>query len=483
MVSSRDEHGKQNIPIGSYPEGLAVQPQSSLGVQSTSSAQINTISCDKERYQLLEEILSKDNLKAALKKVEENRGAAGSDGMKVEGLREYLKQEWAHIRQALSDGTYKPSPVLRVVIPKADGGKRPLGIPTALDRMIAQAIAQVLSPIFEASFSEHSHGFRPNRSAHDAVLHAKRHIEEGYSWVVDIDIKSFFDRVNHDILMSRVARKIKDKRVLRLIRRYLSSGIMANGVVMTAQEGTPQGSPLSPLLANIMLDDLDKELERRGHRFERYADDCNIYVRSERSGRRVYASIKAFLEEKLKLKVNEDKSAVDRPQRRKFLGFSFYTAKGKVGIRLAPSVIKRQKGKIKEMTRRNQGISIDKVIKSINRQMIGFINYFAIADMKEFLSKLDGWIRRKLRVILWKSWKKQRTRFKKLRGLGLPLEQTKMIVSSRKSYWRISNTPQLNKAMGVAFFNDLGLINLVDRYISVSLSRSTAVYRTVRTVV
>ena len=483
MVSSRDEHRKQNIPIGSYPEGLAVQPQSSLGAQSTSSAQINTISCEKESYQLLEEILSKDNLKAALKKVEENRGAAGSDGMKVEDLREYLKQEWAHIRQALSDGTYKPSPVLRVVIPKADGGKRPLGIPTALDRMIAQAIAQVLSPIFEASFSNHSHGFRPNRSAHDAVLNAKRHIEDGYSWVVDIDTESFFDKVNHDMLMSRVARKIKDKRVLRLIRHYLSSGVMANGVVMTAQEGTPQGSPLSPLLANIMLDDLDKELERRGHRFERYADDCNIYVRSERAGRRVYASIKAFLEEKLKLKVNEDKSAVDRPQRRKFLGFSFYTREGKLCIRLADSTRKRQKDKIRKITKRNRATSIDKVIVAINQLMIGFINYFASADMKEFLSKLDGWIRRKLRVILWKSWKKQRTRFKKLRGLGLSLEQTKMIVSSRKSYWRLSNTPQLNKAMGVAFFNDLGLINLVDRYISVSLSRSTAVYRTVRTVV
>ena len=416
------------------------------------------------KYQLLEEILVKDNMLNALKKVEANKGAAGIDGMEVLNLRNHLKEDWHYIKFALLSSTYSPMPVREVDIPKPDGGIRTLRIPTVLDRLIQQAVSQKLSPIFDSEFSDYSYGFRPKRSAHDAVLKAKEYIEQGYKWVVDMDIEKFFDHVNHDMLMARVAAKVADKRVLKLVRAYLNAGAMAGGVVVEKGEGTPQGGPLSPLLSNIVLDDLDKELERRGHKFCRYADDCNIYLKSRRAAERTYARIVKFIETRLKLMVNRQKSKVDIAYRIKFLGYSYYvSSKGKVSLRLGHGVAKRQRDKIREITRRNRGKSLYSIISEINVAMTGFINYFKLADMMEFLVKLESWTRRKLRVIVWKHWKKIHTKFRKLLGMGLSIEQAGM-AWSRKKYWRLSKTPQLNTVMGVAYFRDKGLINLVERY-------------------
>jgi RNA-directed DNA polymerase len=445
-------------------QSIAVQPQGYSEAPSISMARTKT-SFRGKQYQLLEEILAKDNMTAALKKVEVNKGAAGIDKMEVLSLRNHLKEEWHLIKSLLLCSAYRPMPVRQVDIPKPDGGVRTLGIPTVTDRVIQQAVAQRLVPIFDRDFSDSSYGFRPKRSAHDAVLKAKEYIEEGYKWVVDIDIEKFFDHVNHDMLMARLAAKVTDKRVLKLVRAYLNSGVMVGGVVVEKGQGTPQGGPLSPLLSNIILDDLDRELTRRGHKFCRYADDCNIYLKSKRAAERTCENIVKFIETKLKLKVNRQKSKVDIAYRIKFLGYSYYvSSKGKVSLRLGQKVAKRQKDKIREITRRNRGKSLDSIISEINVAMTGFINYFKLADMREFLSDMDKWIRRKLRVIVWKHWKKMRTKFRKLIGMGLSLEQTKIIVYSRKKYWRLSKTPQLNKVMGIAYFRDKGLINLVERY-------------------
>ena len=413
---------------------------------------------------LLEEILSRDNMKAALKRVTANKGSHGVDGMKVNELSTYLVTEWPSIRQALQEGTYVPQPVRRVEIPKPDGGTRLLGIPTVIDRLIQQAIAQVLSKLFEPEFSEDSYGFRPGKRARDAVRIAREYIREGYGWVVDIDLEKFFDRVNHDKLMGRIARKVTDKRVLSLIRKYLKSGVLLDGVKVASEEGTPQGGPLSPLLANIMLDDLDKELERRGHKFCRYADDCNIYVKSRRAGERVMASISRYISSRLSLKINESKSAVDRPGRRKFLGFSFYRNKEGVGIRIHPKSLERLKGKVREITNRNWSISMENRVKRLNSLISGWINYFGLADAKRILRELDEWIRSRIRACLWKQWKRINTKHDNLVRLGVENSKAWEWANSRKGYWRIAGSWILKTTLTNNYLGNVGLQSLVKLY-------------------
>ncbi|QNU24985.1 group II intron reverse transcriptase/maturase [Geobacillus zalihae] len=411
----------------------------------------------------MKQVLSRENLLRALKQVEKNKGSHGTDGMSVKDLRRHLVEHWDAIRHALEEGTYEPCPVRRVEIPKPNGGVRLLGIPTVTDRFIQQAIAQVPTPIFDPSFSEHSYGFRPGRRGHDAVKKAKQYIQEGYTWVVDIDLEKFFDRVNHDKLMGILAKRIPDKILLKLIRKYLQAGVMINGVVMETQEGTPQGGPLSPLLSNILLDELDKELEKRGHKFVRYADDCNIYVRTKKAGERVMKSITAFIEKKLRLKVNETKSAVDRPWRRKFLGFSFTPSK-EPKIRIAKESIRRMKQRIRTMTSRSKPIPMPERIEQLNQYILGWCGYFSLAETPSVFKELDGWIRRRLRMCQWKEWKLPRTRVRKLQSLGVPKQKAYEWGNTRKKYWRVAASPILHKALGNSYWESQGLKSLYQRY-------------------
>ncbi|MGG6432142.1 group II intron reverse transcriptase/maturase [Anoxybacillus sp. D401a] len=412
---------------------------------------------------LLNQILSRENMLLALKRVEQNKGSHGVDMMPVQNLRTHIVENWQSIKEAILKGTYEPMPVRRVEIPKHDGGVRLLGIPTVTDRLIQQAIAQVLSKIYDPMFSEHSYGFRPNRSAHDAVRKAQGYIKEGYRWVVDMDLEKFFDQVNHDRLMNTLAKRIHDKPLLKLIRKYLQSGVMIHGVVSSTEKGTPQGGPLSPLLSNIVLDELDKELEKRGHKFVRYADDCNIYVKSKRAGERTMASVQRFIERKLRLKVNEKKSAVDRPWKRKFLGFSFTNAK-EPNVRIAKESLKRMKKKVREITSRRMPYPMEYRIQKLNQYVLGWCGYFALADTKSIFRKLDGWIRRRLRMCLWKNWKTAKTRVRNLIKLGVPSWKAYEWGNSRKGYWRISNSPILHKTLGNSYWNDQGLKSLQERY-------------------
>ncbi|HHY66709.1 MAG TPA: group II intron reverse transcriptase/maturase [Alicyclobacillus sp.] len=412
----------------------------------------------------MEKVVARQNMLAALKRVEQNKGAPGVDGIPTENLREQIRAEWSRIREELLTGIYRPQPVRRVEIPKPGGGKRMLGIPTVMDRLIQQALLQVLTPIFDPQFSEASYGFRPGRRAHEAVKKARQYVEEGYEWAVDMDLEKFFDRVNHDILMARVVRKVTDKRVLKVIRRYLQAGIMVNGVVMEREEGTPQGGPLSPLLANILLDDLDKELEKRGHKFVRYADDANIYVRSKRAGERVLASVRTFLQERLRLKLNEQKSTVDRPWKLKFLGFSMYKRKaGEIRIRLARQSIERVKAKIRTLTARNTPIAMEERIRRLNTYLGGWMGYFALAETPSTFEEIEGWIRRRLRMCLWKQWKRVRTRYRELRALGLPEWVVHQFANARKGPWRMAHGP-MNRALGNAYWQAQGLMSLTERY-------------------
>lgn len=438
-------------------------PQGTAGGLRMSSAQTDEPSSAPLDTHLLDRVLERDNMFAALRRVVENKGAPGSDGMTVQNLQPYLKEHWLTIRSALLNGTYRPTPVRRVEIPKPGGGVRLLGIPSALDRLIQQALLQVLTPVFDPHFSPSSYGFRPGRRGHDAVRTARQYVQDGWKVVVDFDVEKFFDRVNHDILMSRVARRVIDKRVLRLLRAYLESGVLLHGVVVATGEGTPQGGPLSPLLANVLLDDLDKELERRGHRFVRYADDCNVYVRTRRAGERVKQGISNFLHSRLKLTVNEAKSAVDFPHRRKFLGFSMQLGKT-VRVRLAPQSIQRCKMKVRELTSRSRSQSQESRISRLSSYLRGWVHYFALADTPSPFEVLDGWIRRRLRLCIWKQWKRAYTRFKNLRQLGLPEWVAWEAAGSKKGLWRIADSPPLKRTLTNAYWRSQGLVSLLDEY-------------------
>jgi RNA-directed DNA polymerase len=403
---------------------------------------------------LMQRVLERGNLIRALHRVKDNGGAPGVDGMSVEALPGYLKQHWPKLRCALLDGSYRPQPVRRVEIPKPSGGKRPLGIPNVVDRFIQQALLQVLQADWDASFADQSYGFRPGRSAHQALARAQGYLRQGYTWVVDLDIEKFFDRVNHDKLMHRVKQRVEDVRVLKLIERYLKAGALNMGSFEPAVQGTPQGGPLSPLLANLLLDELDRELQRRGHRFVRYADDCNLYVRSAKAGQRVLASVTKYLARTLKLNVNEAKSAVDRPWKRKFLGFSF-TARRPNRRRVADAAIERFKDQVRRLTRRTRGVSIRSVIGELKSYLVGWIGYFGFSQTHTLFRDLDKWIARRLRCYLWKQW--GRGRYRQLRKLGVSRDLAWNTVKSAHGPWRLSRSPALSFALPGRYFHALGL--------------------------
>jgi group II intron reverse transcriptase/maturase len=407
----------------------------------------------------MEQVVERANAKAALKRVRQNKGSPGSDGMTVEDLPGYLVEHWEELRAQLLAGTYQPRPVRRQEIPKSGGGVRELGIPCALDRFIQQAILQVLQPRIDPTFSQHSYGFRPGRSAHQAVCAAQEYIQEGRRWVVDVDLEKFFDRVNHDILMGRLAKRIEDKRLLKLIRRYLEAGVMANGVRMERQEGTPQGGPLSPLLANVLLDEVDKELENRGHAFARYADDCNVYVKSRRAGERVMETLRR-LYGKLRLRINEEKSAVGKPWDRKFLGYSFWAARGaKVKRRVAGKALETMKERVREMTARNGGRSLEQVVQRMRAYLLGWKEYFRLAETPRIFQGLDEWIRHRLRVLHLKQWKGARSTYAELRARGVWERKAADIVAHRRSWWRTA-AQYLHVALPNSYFDQMGLPRL-----------------------
>jgi len=413
-----------------------------------------------QTMQLMEAVVERENMIAALHRVEANQGSAGADELTVESLRPYLCEHWPRIKEQLLAGRHKPSPVRRVDIPKPDGqGMRQLGIPTVMDRLIQQALHQVMLGVFDGDFSESSYGFRPGRSAHQAVLAARSHVSSGHRWVVDMDLEKFFDRVNHDVLMSRIARKVNDKRVLGLIRRYLQAGVLCGGVVSPRVEGTPQGGPLSPLLSNILLDELDKELERRGHVFCRYADDCNIYVQSKRAGERVLASVTRYLSKRLKLKVNASKSAVERPWNRKFLGYSM-TFHKRPRLKVAPASVNRFKVKLKNLFRMGRGRNPGTFITELTPVLRGWANYFRLADGKGVFEELDSWIRRKLRCILWRQWKRTGTRAKNLMRRGLNEVRAWTSATNGRGSWWNSGASHMNAAYPKSYFDKVGLVSL-----------------------
>lgn len=451
---SRSRQGNSDRESQVNPEDLAVSADLSIAAEPPESPMFN--------QQLMEEICNRENLKQALKRVQQNRGSSGVDGMSVDDLGGYLKTEWPELKEQLLNGMYQPQPILRVEIPKpGKQEKRKLGIPTVVDRFIQQAILQPLQKRWDSTFSEHSYGFRPGRSAHQAIAKAQGYLKEGYKIVVDIDLEAFFDRVNHDRLMSHLADRIADKRVLKLIRAYLKAGIMENGITTVPTEGTPQGGPLSPFLSNVVLDELDRELERRGHRFVRYADDCNIYVKSQRAGERVMASTAQFITKRLKLKVNETKSAIDRPQNRKFLGYTFTGGGYKPNRRkIAPESIQRFRARIRQLTRRNRSISLEDRIEGLARYLKGWKGYFGFSEATSIFKELDSWIRRRLRSAIWKQWKTYRNRKANLIRLGVGQELAHTTAWSAKGPWRVSHSPGVQIALSNGYFRAQGLPSL-----------------------
>ncbi len=413
---------------------------------------------------LWEQVVSRENLALALRRVERNAGAAGIDGMTSGELRPWLTEHWPGVRAALEAGTYQPQPVRRVMIPKPAGGQRPLGVPTVLDRLIQQAVLQVLEPRFEPYFSDHSFGFRPGRSGHQAVERARQFMQHDAAWVVDVDLDAFFDRVQHDALMARVARRVDDKRVLRLLRRYLQAGVVSDEGWRAGEEGTPQGSPISPLLANIMLDDLDAELERRGHRFVRYADDLRVYVASERAGQRVMQGITQFIEQRLKLRVNRRKSAVAPATSRPFLGFGFYRRGGTVKIGVSPKSRQRAKDRLRELTGRTWGVPMERRIHAINRFTVGWTAYYRLAEGERPFHDLDEWLRRRLRQVRWKEWKRGPTRARNLRSLGVPPGKAREWANTSKGPWRVAGSWILNTTLTKAHWTSHDLKGFLDPY-------------------
>jgi RNA-directed DNA polymerase len=460
-VNLKDDR-QQNIQLElDFSPALTGEARTAGREETESSGAMNGTEPPASANRLMEEICERENLKEALRRVKANQGSAGVDGMTVGGISDYLKQHWPAIREQLLNGTYEPKPVRRVEIPKPDGGVRKLGIPTVLDRFIQQAVMQVLQRRWDRTFSDRSYGFRPGRSAHQAVAQAQQYIADGYGWCVDFDLEKFFDRVNHDKLMSQVAKRVEDKRLLKLIRAFLNAGVMENGLVGPSGEGTPQGGPLSPLLSNLVLDELDRELERRGHRFVRYADDCNIYVRSERAGQRVMESITQFITQRLKLKVNEAKSAVARPQERKFLGFSF-TSGPEVRRIIAPKAVDRFKRRIREITRRAKSVSLETTMEVLAPYLRGWRSYFGFCETPEVLLSLTRWVRLRLRAARWRQWKTQRRRRAALLALGVSPRLARNTAGSGHGPWYLARSQALARGLSNAYFRSLGLPSLIE---------------------
>src|SRR5882724_1157063 len=460
-MSLKDDK-QQNIQMQlDFSSTLTGEAREAEREETESSGVTNGTENPASTNRLMEEVCERENLKAALKQVKANQGSPGVDGMTVVGIQDYLKQHWPAIREQLLNGTYEPQPVRRVEIRKPDGGVRKLGIPTVLDRFIQQAVMQVLQRRWDRTFSDHSYGFRPGRSAQQAVAQAQQYIAEGHGWCVDLDLEKFFDRVNHDKLMGQIAKRVEDKRLLKLIRAFLNAGVMENGLVSPSVEGTPQGGPLSPLLSNLVLDELDRELERRGHRFVRYADDSNIYVRSERAGQRVMESVKRFITEKLELKVNESKSAVAKPQERKFLGFSFTGGK-ELKLTIAPKAIDRFKERIREITHKARGQSMQQVMEELARYLRGWRGYFGFCETPSVLQGLDKWVRRRVRYAFWRQWKTGRKRYAELVRRGVREDLAANTAGSRRGPWHVSQSPALGIALSNAALTSLGLPSLFE---------------------
>jgi RNA-directed DNA polymerase len=462
-MSLKDDKQQNIRKQPDFSDGLTGEAREAGGEETESSRVTGGPENPVRTDCLMEEVCERDNLKQALRQVKANKGSAGIDRMTVDQLADHLREYWPAIREQLLSGTYEPKPVRRVEIPKPEGGVRKLGIPTVLDRFIQQAVMQVLQRRWDPTFSNYSYGFRPGRSAHQAVAQAQKYIASGYGWVVDLDLEKFFDRVHHDKLMGQIAKRVEDRRLLKLIRAFLNAGVMENGLVSPSVEGTPQGGPLSPLLSNLVLDELDRELERRGHRFVRYADDSNIYVRSERAGQRVMDSVTRFITQKLKLKVNEAKSAVARPQQRKFLGFSF-TDGPEIKRIIAPKNLERFKTRIREVTRRAKGVSLEATIAELAPYMLGWRSYFGFSETPLVLISLTRWVRLRLRAAMWRQWKTPRRRRAALLSLGVRPRLASNTAGSGLGPWYLARAKALSVGLSNAYFKSLGLPTLIDGF-------------------